>query len=91
MTRHLVLAGGSRKLYETAQTARRRLLIVPQVDVWDVSHETNAQALDKMSNNNFHAMAVVDQDRRLMGIAEREELVSKLMLSLTQSSQRWPR
>ena len=44
-----------------------------------------------MSNNNFHAMAVVDQDRRLVGIAEREELVSKLMLSLTQSSERWAR
>jgi len=44
---------------------------------------TNAEALSAMTANNLGAIAVVDQDRRLQGLVEREQLVSKLVLSLT--------
>ncbi len=50
--------------------------------------ETNAEALEKLTTYNFDAMAVVDYEHRLLGIVEREELVSKLVLALTRRGPR---
>jgi len=47
---------------------------------------TNADALSAMTSNNLGAIAVVDNDRRLRGVIEREQLVSKLVLSLTEAA-----
>lgn len=47
---------------------------------------TNAEALAAMTANNLEAIAVVGDDRKLRGVVEREQLVSKLVLSLTQAS-----
>jgi len=48
---------------------------------------TNADALSAMTANNLGAIAVLDEDRRLRGVVEREQLVSKLVLSLTDATQ----
>jgi CBS domain-containing protein len=48
---------------------------------------TNAEALSAMTANNLEAIAVVGDDRKLQGVVEREQLVSKLVLSLTQASE----
>jgi CBS domain-containing protein len=47
---------------------------------------TNAEALSAMTANDLGAIAVVGEDRRLRGVAEREQLVSKLILSLAGGS-----
>jgi CBS domain-containing protein len=46
------------------------------------SHATNAEALAAMTANNLDAIAIVSEDRRLSGVAEREQIVSKLVLAL---------
>jgi len=48
--------------------------------------DTNAQALSVMAGKNLHTIAVVDKDRTLVGVVEREHLVSKLVLSLASTS-----
>jgi CBS domain-containing protein len=47
------------------------------------AHATNADALSAMTLLNLGAIAVVDDERRLRGVVEREQLVGKLLLSLT--------
>jgi CBS domain-containing protein len=47
---------------------------------------TNADALSTMVTNNLNSMAVVDENRRLHGVIERDHLVSKLVVSLTSAS-----
>jgi hypothetical protein len=44
---------------------------------------TNADALSSMTVHNLGAIAVVDEERRLRGVVEREQLMSRLLLSLT--------
>jgi hypothetical protein len=51
------------------------------------SSATNAEALSAMTANNLEAIAVVSADRKLRGVVEREQLVSKLVLSLTEASE----
>jgi hypothetical protein len=46
------------------------------------SHATNAEALAAMTAHNLDALAIVSEDRRLRGVAEREQIVSKLVLAL---------
>jgi CBS domain-containing protein len=48
-------------------------------------HATNAEALAAMTANNLDAIAIVSEDRRLRGVAEREQIVSKLVLALANS------
>jgi CBS domain-containing protein len=43
---------------------------------------TNAEALAAMTAHNLGAIAIVSENRRLRGIAEREQLVSKLVVAL---------
>jgi CBS domain-containing protein len=47
---------------------------------------TNTDALFAMTTNNLSAIAVVDENRQLRGVVEREQLVSKLVLSLTDAA-----
>jgi CBS domain-containing protein len=44
---------------------------------------TNAEALSAMAVHNLGAIAVVDNERRLRGVVEREQLMSRLLVSLT--------
>jgi hypothetical protein len=48
--------------------------------------ETNTQALSRMTALKLDTMALVDDRQRLLGVVEREQLVSKLLLSLCGSS-----
>jgi CBS domain-containing protein len=43
---------------------------------------TNSQALEAMSRLGLGALAVVGDDRHVKGVVEREQLMSKLILSL---------
>jgi CBS domain-containing protein len=47
---------------------------------------TNAEALAAMTSNNLSAIAILDENRQLRGVAEREQIVSKLVLSLTDAT-----
>ena len=47
---------------------------------------TNAEALAAMAANDLGAIAVVGEDRQLRGVVEREQLVSKLILSLADTT-----
>ena len=46
---------------------------------------TNAEALAAMTEHNLDAIAVVSENRKLRGIAERDQLVSKLVVALADS------
>jgi hypothetical protein len=48
---------------------------------------TNADALSAMTASNLGPIAVLDEGRRLRGVVEREQLVSKLVLSLANATQ----
>jgi CBS domain-containing protein len=43
---------------------------------------TNVEALREMLANNIEALVVVDEDRKLRGVVERDQVLSRLMLSL---------
>jgi CBS-domain-containing membrane protein len=47
---------------------------------------TNSQALEAMSRHGLSALAVVDDERRVKGVVEREQLMSKLILSLAEDA-----
>ena len=49
---------------------------------------TNFQALEDMSRYGLNALAVVDDDRRVKGIVERDQLMSKLIRSLADDATR---
>jgi CBS domain-containing protein len=51
------------------------------------SHATNVEALAAMTASNLDAIAIVSDDRRLRGVVEREQLVSKLVLALANGGQ----
>jgi hypothetical protein len=44
---------------------------------------TNAEALREMTRQNLEALVVTDKDNQLRGVVEREQVLSKMMLSLT--------
>jgi CBS domain-containing protein len=46
---------------------------------------TNAEALAAMNEYNLDAIAIVSENRRLRGVAQREQLVSKLVVALADS------
>lgn len=43
---------------------------------------TNIEALQKMTKENLEALVVIDDDRKLKGVIEREQVISKIMLTL---------
>lgn len=44
---------------------------------------TNAEALGEMTRQNLEALVVTDENNELKGVVEREQVLSKMMLSLT--------
>jgi hypothetical protein len=48
--------------------------------------ETNTEALSRMTSLKLDSVAIVDERHQLLGVVEREQLVSKLILSLCGSS-----
>lgn len=50
-------------------------------DAITVAH-TNAHALREMDRLNLEALVVVDQDKRVAGIVERDQVLSKMLLAL---------
>ena len=50
-------------------------------DVITVAH-TNAHALREMDRLNLEALVVVDEDRRVAGIVERDQVLGKMLLAL---------
>lgn len=51
-----------------------------------LTNETNVRALQRMTALKLDAMAIVDANRRVLGVVERDQLVSTLVLSL---ADRW--
>lgn len=47
------------------------------------TQSTNAEALQEMLQQNLEALVVIDEDKHLKGVAEREQILSKMMLALT--------
>ena len=45
---------------------------------------TNIEALSEMQRRNLGALLIVDKEKNLKGVVERERIVSKLLMSLTQ-------
>jgi CBS domain-containing protein len=43
---------------------------------------TNIEALNQMTKENLEALVVIDEDRKLKGVIEREQVISKIMLTL---------
>lgn len=46
------------------------------------TEQTNIEAIQEMTDQNLEALVVIDQDRQLRGVVEREQVLSKLMLAL---------
>ncbi len=60
------------------------LLRYPSVIKTTIStNSTNAEALRRMMDSNLEALVVVDEDSRVKGVVDREQVLSRLMLSLT--------
>jgi CBS domain-containing protein len=47
------------------------------------TESTNAEALREMTKQNLEALVVIDGNNQLKGVVEREQILSKMMLSLT--------
>ena len=43
---------------------------------------SNVEALRQMTTENLEALIVIDEDRKLKGVIEREQVISKIMLTL---------
>ena len=43
---------------------------------------TNVEALREMTRRNLEALVVIDENKQLVGVVEREQILSKMMLSL---------
>lgn len=43
---------------------------------------TNADALHEMTRQNLEALVVIDENKQLIGVVEREQILSRMMLSL---------
>lgn len=48
------------------------------------TQSTNAEALREMTKQNLEALVVIDEKRGLKGVVERDQVLSKMMLALTQ-------
>ena len=47
------------------------------------ANASDADALQEMSRHNTRALAVVDKDEKLVGFAERDQVISRMLLALT--------
>ncbi len=64
---------------------RQELFTYPGVVRKTIStRSTNAEALREMMAKNLEALVVTDEDNRLKGIAEREHILTRMVLDMTQ-------
>jgi hypothetical protein len=78
---------GNNFLEAVGRGDRGALLRFPGMGVHKVSPSaTNADALQRMTDDELIAIPVVDEDRRLQGTVGREQLISRLVLSLAQAT-----
>jgi CBS domain-containing protein len=75
----------SREFVRFLNEGNHELLAYPGLVRKTISiRSTNADALREMNAKNIEALVVTDEDNRLKGIAEREQVLTKMMLDLTQ-------
>lgn len=61
-----------------------KLFLYPGVIKETISNKSsNAEALREMTKQNLEALVVIDENRHLKGVVEREQILSKMMLALT--------
>jgi hypothetical protein len=48
------------------------------------TQSTNVEALQEMTKQNLEALVVIDENKKLKGVVEREQILSRMMLSLAQ-------
>jgi CBS domain-containing protein len=68
-----VINDGDSKLYQYPSVVRKTIS----------TRSTLAEALREMIDRNVEAMVVTDETNHLQGIAEREQILSRMMLALT--------
>jgi len=68
-----VINDGDLQLYQYASVVRKTIS----------TRTTHAEALREMIDRNIEAMVVTDKTNQLQGIAEREQILSRMMLALT--------
>jgi CBS domain-containing protein len=66
--------GDANKLFQYASVVRKPIS----------TRSTQAEALREMLDRNIEAMPVTDETNQLQGIAEREQILSRMMLALTE-------
>jgi signal-transduction protein with cAMP-binding, CBS, and nucleotidyltransferase domain len=65
--------------------AERELKQYPGVVTKAVSTKTtNLEALKEMTSQNNEALVVIDVDKKLHGVVEREQILSKLLIGMAQ-------
>ena len=69
-----VINDGDPKLYQYPSVVRKAIS----------TRSTHAEALREMIDRNVEAMVVTDETNHLQGIAEREQILSRMMLALTE-------
>jgi len=63
---------------------RQRLLLFPGLVKETINTQsTNVEALREMMKQNVEALVVIDENYHLKGVVEREQILSRMMLSLT--------
>jgi predicted transcriptional regulator len=81
----LTSLGRSEELVKVLNEGRQELYSYPGVVRKTISTaSTNAEALREMMSKNLEALVVTDEDNRLKGIAEREQILTKMVLDMTQ-------
>lgn len=50
------------------------------------TQSTNAEALREMTRQNLEALVVIDENRHLRGVVERKQVLSRMMLALTEQA-----
>jgi CBS domain-containing protein len=80
----LTSPGRSEEFVKVLNEERQELFSYPGVVRKTISTaSTNAEALREMMAKNLEALVVTDQDNRLKGIAEREQILTKMVLDMT--------
>jgi len=75
--------GAKEEFVRVINQGNRDLLSYPGiVEITITTSSTNAETLRKMAEKNIDALIVTDENNRLKGVAEREQVLSKMMLAL---------
>jgi hypothetical protein len=74
---------GQEFINDINEDKKRDLFTYPGVIKETISvQSTNTEALQEMTKQNLEALVVIDNDRKLKGVVEREQILSKMMLAL---------